>query len=168
MASYILIGPMGVGKTTIGRALAQRLALDFIDSDHIIEERQGKSISEIFIEDGEEAFRRLERDVVLAVIDKPGVVALGGGACLSAQAQEAIAASGAEVIFLDISLAEVSKRVGFDKARPLLAINPRSKWQELMAARRPLYEKLATLQIMVDGKSKSEIVDEILDQRKVS
>ena len=168
MARYILIGPMGVGKTTIGSALAQRLSLEFNDSDHIIEEREGKSIGEIFIEDGEAAFRRVEEEVVLAAIEEPGVLALGGGACLSAQAQEAITASGAEVVFLDISLSEVSKRVGFDKARPLLAINPRSKWQELMAARRPLYEKLATLQIVVDGKNKSEIVDEILEKRKVS
>lgn len=168
MASYILIGPMGVGKTTIGRTLAQRLTLDFIDSDQIIEKRQGKSISEIFIEDGEAAFRNVEREVVLAAIDQPGVVALGGGACLTSEAQAAISASGAEVIFLDISLSEVSKRVGFDKARPLLAINPRSKWQELMAVRRPLYEKLATHQIVVDGKTKSEIVEEILDKRKVS
>ena len=168
MARYILIGPMGVGKTTIGSSLAQRLSLEFNDSDHIIEEREGKSIGEIFIEDGEAAFRRVEEEVVLAAIEEPGVLALGGGACLSPQAQEAITASGAEVVFLDISLSEVSKRVGFDKARPLLAINPRSKWQELMAARRPLYEKLATLRIVVDGKNKSEIVDEILEKRKVS
>ena len=159
---------MGVGKTTIGTSLAHRLSLPFHDSDRLIEERFHKSISEIFIEDGEDEFRRREREVVLEVIPQPGVLALGGGACLSPDAQAAIATSGAIVVFLDVSLPEIAKRVGFDKARPLLAINPRSTWQELMAARRPTYEKLATIKVVVDGKSKNEIVDEILQIKKVS
>lgn len=166
MASYILIGPMGVGKTTIGKALAHELSLDFNDTDELIEARVGKPIGDIFVEDGEEFFREIELQVVLESLPAPGVLSLGGGACLSQQAQSAIKSSGAKVIFLDISLAEVSKRVGFDKARPLLAINPRSQWQSLMDIRKPIYASLASQHLVVDGKSSHDIVTEIVGAGK--
>lgn len=166
MASYILIGPMGVGKTTIGRGLAQELSLDFNDTDELIEARVGKPIGDIFVEDGEEFFREVELQVVLEACPKSGVLSLGGGACLAPQAQSAIKSSEAQVIFLDISLSEVSKRVGFDKARPLLAINPRSQWQSLMDIRKPIYTRLASQHLVVDGKSSHEIISEILGADK--
>ena len=162
MATYILIGPMGVGKSTVGAELAHRLGETFIDTDALIEERTGRTIADIFVEDGEAAFREIESTVVLESLNTPGVLSLGGGACVSEPALTEIAQSSAHVIFLDISLSEVSKRVGFDQARPLLAINPRSRWQELMSARRPIYEKLADQTIVVDGKGVKEIVDEIV------
>ena len=161
MPSHILIGPMGVGKSTVGAELAKALNTPFIDTDRVIEERSGKSVSDIFIEDGETAFRAKEEDVLIETLKNDGVLALGGGACVSERAQDALRKSGAQIIFLDISLAEVSKRVGFDQARPLLALNPRTKWQELMEKRRSIYESLASKHILVDGKSVSDIVSEI-------
>lgn len=162
MPTHILIGPMGVGKTSIGQSLAKRLAVDFHDTDLMVEERTKQSISEIFVEQGEESFRKLEYEELLQGLNFDGVLALGGGACVTDLAQRAIRNSRAKVIFLDISLKEVAARVGFDSARPLLAINPRSQWQSLMDARRPIYLALAEMTIQVDGKSIGEIVDEIV------
>jgi len=158
---------MGVGKTTIGRLLAQKIGSRSIDTDSLIEEREKKSIGDIFVEDGEAYFRNLEQEILESSMKTEGVLSLGGGACLSQRAQDLLRASGSPIIFLDISLAEVSKRVGFDKARPLLAINPRSKWQELMDQRRPIYESLADIHIVVDGLSKSEIVSRIVNEAEV-
>lgn len=162
MATHILIGPMGVGKSTVGAELARRIGQPFIDTDALIEKQTGRTISDIFVEDGEPKFREIESRVVQDSLNAPGVISLGGGACVSEPARTHIVQSNALVIFLDISLSEVSKRVGFDQARPLLAINPRSRWQELMNARRPIYEELADRTIVVDGKSVEEIVDEIV------
>lgn len=162
MAQILVIGPMGVGKTTIGKAVAKRLNLPFIDTDHVVEKSVGKTVADIFIEDGEPFFREKEESALAQALSTDGVVALGGGACVAEESQAAIRKSGARVIFLDISLSEVSKRIGFDKARPLLAINPRSKWQELMNVRRPIYESLADKIILVDGKKISQIVDEVV------
>lgn len=162
MAQILVIGPMGVGKTTIGKAVAKRLNLTFVDTDHVVEKSVGKTVADIFIEDGEPFFREKEKSALAQALSTDGVVALGGGACVAEESQAAIRKSGARVIFLDISLSEVSKRIGFDKARPLLAINPRSKWQELMNVRRPIYESLADKIILVDGKKISQIVDEVV------
>ena len=153
---------MGVGKTSIGLALAKKLNENFVDTDEAIEKSTGKSVSEIFLEDGEESFRILEAKALADGLKSAGILSLGGGACIPSKAQELIRASSGQVIFLDISLKEVSGRIGFDKARPLLAINPRSKWQNLMEARRPIYESLSDNTILVDGKSEEEIVEEIL------
>ena len=153
---------MGVGKTSVGQALAHRLNSTFTDTDLMVEERTGRTISEIFVEDGEPAFRKLEGDALRDALKTDGVLALGGGACTSSEAQGLIQGAKAIVIFLDISLKEVSSRVGFDSARPLLAINPRSQWQNLMEARRPIYQRLADITILVDGKSVDAIVEEIV------
>lgn len=143
--------------------LAERLRSSFLDTDEMVEADTHKSISDIFIEDGEEHFRSLEFDALSRALRSDGVVALGGGACIPDAAQELLRDTSAPIIFLNISLAAVSSRVGFDKARPLLAINPRSKWQELMEKRRPIYEELASLTITVDEMSVDEIVKEIVE-----
>ena len=159
----VLIGPMGAGKTTIGSEIAKRLQLSFADTDALIENDQGKSVSEIFVEDGEPHFRLVEESVVIdALISEEGVLSLGGGAVMNAEVAKALKSSPAKKVFLDISLAAVSPRVGFDNARPLLMVNPRQKWSELMNLRRPTYEALADLTIDVSEKSVSEITDEII------
>ena len=163
----ILIGPMGSGKTTIGQLVASNLGIPFRDTDHVIEERAGKSVSDIFLEDGEDEFRILERKVLRDELLSDGtVLALGGGAPISVDAQSALRAIASLVIYLDISLATVAPRIGFNRDRPLLLHNPRGQWQTLMEARRPIYESIADTVIDVNEKSESEIVTLILEVLK--
>lgn len=160
----ILIGPMGSGKTTIGRHLAQTLEIPFRDTDELIEESSGRTISDIFLEDGEDEFRILEKKVLRAeLLTDDTVLALGGGAPLSPDAQSALRAIASRVIYLDISLATVAPRIGFNRDRPLLLNNPRGQWQTLMEARRPIYESIADVVIDVNDKSESQVVEQILE-----
>jgi shikimate kinase len=155
----ILIGPMGSGKTTIGSLLAQRLGLSFRDTDHLIEEQEGKTVSQIFLDQGEDAFRVIEKRVLREELLTDGtVLSLGGGAPISIDAQSALRAISSHIIFLDISLSTVAPRIGFNRDRPLLLNNPRGQWQTLMEARRPIYEAIADATINVDDKSEEEIV----------
>lgn len=160
----ILIGPMGSGKTTIGQLLASELEIPFRDTDHVIEERASKSVSDIFLEDGEDEFRILEKKVLRdELLSDDTVLALGGGAPISMDAQSALRAIASPVVYLDISLATVAPRIGFNRDRPLLLHNPRGQWQTLMEARRPIYESIADTVIDVNDKSESEIVTLILE-----
>jgi len=160
----ILIGPMGSGKTTIGKSLAQKLSLEFRDTDSVIERREQKTVSQIFIEDGEDAFRAIEREVLKEELQgSDTVLALGGGAPISAEAQSALQASDSHVVYLDISLANVAPRIGFNRDRPLLLNNPRGQLQTLMEARRPIYESVADTVVDVNKRSQSEIVAQILE-----
>uniref|UniRef100_UPI0040492EE2 shikimate kinase n=1 Tax=Candidatus Planktophila sp. TaxID=2175601 RepID=UPI0040492EE2 len=155
----ILIGPMGSGKTTIGSLLAEKLGLAFRDTDHLIEEREEKPVSQIFLDQGEDAFRAIEKRVLRDELHTDGtVLSLGGGAPISIDAQSALRAISSYIIFLDISLSTVVPRIGFNRDRPLLLNNPRGQWQTLMEARRPIYEALADVTINVDDKSEEEIV----------
>ena len=163
----ILIGPMGSGKTTIGQLLASELEIPFRDTDHVIEERASKSVSDIFLEDGEDEFRILEKKVLRdELLSDDTVLALGGGAPISMDAQSALRAIASPVIYLDISLATVAPRIGFNRDRPLLVHNPRGQWQTLMEARRPIYESIADSVIDVNDKSETEIVAAILEVLK--
>ena len=155
----ILIGPMGSGKTTIGSLLAEKLGLSFRDTDHLIEEQEGKTVSQIFLDQGEDAFRAIEKRVLREELLTDGtVLSLGGGAPISMDAQSALRAIASHIIFLDISLSTVAPRIGFNRDRPLLLNNPRGQWQTLMEARRPIYEAIADATINVDDKSEEEIV----------
>lgn len=155
----ILIGPMGSGKTTIGSLLAEKLGLTFRDTDHLIEECEEKPVSQIFLDQGEDAFRAIEKRVLRDELLTDGtVLSLGGGAPISIDAQSALRAISSYIIFLDISLSTVVPRIGFNRDRPLLLNNPRGQWQTLMEARRPIYEALADVTINVDDKSEEEIV----------
>lgn len=163
----ILIGPMGSGKTTIGQLLASNLGITFRDTDHVIEERAGKTVSDIFLEDGEDEFRILEKKVLRdELLSDDTVLALGGGAPISMDAQSALRAIASPVVYLDISLATVAPRIGFNRDRPLLLHNPRGQWQTLMEARKPIYESIADSIIDVNEKSESEIVSLILEVLK--
>ena len=163
----ILIGPMGSGKTTIGQLIAKRLDIAFRDTDQVIEGETGRTVSDIFLEDGEDAFRLLEKGVLRNELLSDGtVLALGGGAPISMDAQSALRAIASPVVYLDISLATVAPRIGFNRDRPLLLHNPRGQWQTLMEARRPIYESIADTVIDVNTKSENEIVDEILEVLK--
>ena len=163
----ILIGPMGSGKTTIGQLIAAQLQIPFRDTDHVIEEVSGRSVSDIFLEDGADAFRAIEKRILREeLLTDNTVLALGGGAPISVDAQSALRAIASPVIYLDISLAAVAPRIGFNRDRPLLLHNPRGQWQTLMEARRPIYESIADVVIDVNEKSESEIVSQIIEAIK--
>lgn len=161
----VLVGPPGSGKTTVGRLLAQSHGVDFRDTDHDVEVTAGKPVTEIFVDDGEPAFRALEREAVAAALrEHEGVLALGGGAVLDEATQEALAAyaaQGGAVVFLDVSLAHAAPRVGFNQSRPLLLGNPRARWAALMEARRPVYERVSTVRVLTDGLEPQAVAQSI-------
>ena len=162
MKRVVLIGAPGSGKSTVGAALAKVRALDFIDTDQLIEEREGKAITDIFVVDGEPHFRAVELETLKHVLTLNDVViSLGGGAPISDHAQQLINSSESTVIFLDVSLATAAPRVGFNRDRPLLLGNPRAQWQALSDKRRPIYEALADVSIKVDDMSVEAIISEI-------
>jgi shikimate kinase len=155
---------MGSGKSTIGKSLANKLSLQFRDTDAVIEEQEKKTVSQIFIEDGEDAFRLIEKSVLRQeLLTDDTVLALGGGAPISIDAQSALRAIKSHVVYLDISLANVAPRIGFNRDRPLLLNNPRGQWQRLMEARRPIYESIADTIVDVNKRSQSEIVSQIME-----
>jgi shikimate kinase len=163
MSRILLIGPPGAGKSTVGQALANKLRIDFIDTDQVIEDETGKNITDIFVVDGEPHFRALELQTLRKVLSfEAGVISLGGGAPISEDAQEAIEQSNSHIVFLDVSLATAAPRVGFNRDRPLLLGNPRAQWQALSDNRRPIYEKLADHAIKVDDMNVNQIVAEIV------
>jgi shikimate kinase len=162
MSTVVLIGPPGAGKSSVGKALAKIAQLPFHDTDALIEERSQKKISEIFVDDGEPVFRKLEAEVVSESLQLlTGVLSLGGGAILDPKTQSLIQSSSAHVVFLDVSIAQAGPRVGFNKDRPLLLINPRQQWLSLMEKRRPIYEELADFTVSTDNKKPNEVAHEI-------
>jgi shikimate kinase len=165
--AVVLVGPPGAGKTTIGQALAAALEVGFHDTDTAIEADQGCSISDIFVLEGEPAFRALERaEVARSLGAERGVVALGGGAPMDPETREAL--EGHVVVFLDVAIADAAKRVGFDGSRPLLAINPRASWTKLMNERRPTYESVATHRVDTAARAVADIVEEIVGRLQAS
>ena len=157
----VVVGPPGAGKTTVGQALAERLGVAFHDVDAAIEAAEGRSISDIFVDDGEPVFRDLERtEVARSLAEERGVVALGGGAVMDPLTEDAL--RGHVVVFLDVAIADASRRIGFDKSRPLLAVNPRASWVTMMNHRRPTYERVASVRVDTAGKTPDAIVDELV------
>jgi shikimate kinase len=165
MPHLILIGPPGCGKSTVGAALAQKLTIDFIDTDVAIESSYGHKISDIFVDKGEEFFRDLEFNVLgQSLMIENCVLSLGGGAPIAQRAQDLLKSANAPIFFLDVSLAVAAPRVGFNRDRPLLLGNPRAQWQSLAKTRRPIYESLASFVIKVDAMSVEEVVDVIVSK----
>ena len=159
MSRILLIGPPGAGKSTVGEVLAKALGMPFVDTDQEIEKESGKTITDIFVVDGEPHFRELEIETLKRVLTLESVViSLGGGAPISDEAQQIIQNSNSHTVFLDVSLATAAPRVGFNRDRPLLLGNPRAQWQALSDKRRPIYELLADDCIKVDDMDVDQVV----------
>lgn len=158
----VLVGPMGVGKSTVGQLLAERLGVSYRDTDDDIVAEQGRTIAEIFVDEGEPVFRAIEKRAVhKALAEHDGVLALGGGAILDADTRALLAEQ--RVVYLSMDVEEAVKRTGLNAARPLLAVNPRKQWRELMEARRHLYEEVATAVVATDGRTPQEVTEVALD-----
>ena len=156
----VLVGPPGSGKTTIGRLVAEARGVAFRDTDTDIESTTGKSVSDIFVEDGEPRFRELEvAAVTSALADHDGVLALGGGAVANADVRKSL--QGQRVVFLDVGLSAAAERVGFAQSRPLLVLNPRAELKRLMTERRPHYESVATAVVLTDDRSPEDVAAEV-------
>ena len=157
----VLVGAPGAGKSTVGRLLAQRLALPFQDIDDAIEAEAGMPVSQIFITQGEAHFRELERaQVARSLAHESGVVALGGGAVLDAGSRTLLA--GLPVVWLQVGLADALSRVGMNQARPLLLGNVRGTLLRMLQERAPLYEQVAAVTVPTDGRDPSDVVDVIV------
>ncbi|MFK0222380.1 shikimate kinase [Streptomyces vinaceus] len=158
----VLVGPMGSGKSTVGALLAERLGVPYRDTDADIVAAQGREISDLFVDEGEPYFRELERQAVAAAVaGHTGVLALGGGAVLDEGTRGLLA--GLPVAYLSMDVEEAVRRVGLGQARPLLAVNPRRQWRELMEARRPLYTEVARVVVATDDRTPEEVAQAVLD-----
>lgn len=162
--SLFLTGPMGAGKSTIGRQLSKQLKLPFHDSDHEIEHRTGVDIPLIFELEGEAGFRKREAAIIDELTRLPGIIlATGGGAILDPVNRQHLAGRGT-VVYLHTSVDQQLRRTGRDRHRPLLQTdNPRRKLAELMAEREPLYREIADIVIETDGKRVQSVVKQICD-----
>jgi len=159
----VLMGPPGSGKTTVGRAVADLLGVELRDTDEAVEAVAGRSISDIFVYEGEPRFRELERaEVASSLASHRGVLSLGGGAVMDPATATALA--GHTVVFLDVGIADAAKRVGFSQSRPLLAMNPRAQWTRMMDLRRPTYERLASFSVLTTGRTPQDIAAEIVQR----
>jgi shikimate kinase len=155
----ILVGPPGSGKSTVGPLLAARLRTGFLDTDDEVEATTRKRAGDIFVEDGEQAFRALEWPVVRRALSYPGVVALGSGAVLDRGVQRLLA--GQQVVYLETGFAEVAKRVGMNRPRVPVPGNPRGMLRAMLEERLPLYQDVALVTVRTDDLSPEEVADQI-------
>lgn len=157
----VLVGAPGSGKTTVGELVAAASGLSFRDVDADIVAAAGKPISDIFVDDGEPAFRALEREAVATALETfDGVLALGGGAILAEETRDRLA--GHTVVYLSVAFADAISRVGLGAGRPLLTVNPRATMRFLLDQRRPLYEAVATLTVATDGQTPADVAARIV------
>ena len=156
----VLVGPMGAGKTTVGRLLADAWGVTLRDTDQDVEQAEGRTVSDIFVDSGEDYFREQEHVAVLAgLAEHDGVLALGGGAVLDPRTRQAL--TGHQVVFLRVGLSDAVKRVGLGTGRPLLLGNVRSRVKQLLDERLPVYVAVADVVVDTDGRSAEDVADEV-------
>jgi shikimate kinase len=163
--NLFLVGPMGAGKSAVGRQLARQLHLEFVDSDEEVEKRTGVDIPFIFEKEGEAGFRKREARVIDDLSQKDGIVlATGGGAIMDPQNRNNLGARGL-VVYLHTSVDQQLSRTRKGRDRPLLdSDDPRAVLETLMAAREPLYREIADLTVDTDGRKVRAVVDEIIER----
>ena len=159
--SLVLVGAPGAGKSTVGRRVAEQLGGPFVDTDLLIEASSAMSVSDIFVTLGEPEFRRREEEAVAeALRTQRGVVALGGGAVLSAATRSRLAQH--RVVWLRVSMAEAATRVGMNTARPLLLGNVRTKLSSLLDERTPLYDEVSSAVVDTSDRKLREVINDVL------
>lgn len=156
----VLVGPMGAGKTTVAELLGARWGVTVRDTDHDVEAGAGRTISEIFVDEGEQGFRSRERAAVAEALEAhPGVLALGGGAVLDPDTRAAL--RGHRVVFLEVGVSDAVKRVGLGITRPLLMGNMRARIKALLEERLPVYREVASITVHTDGRTPEDVADEV-------
>ena len=159
----VVVGPPAAGKTTVGTAVAAALGVGFRDTDADVEATTGTTVADLFVQLGEPHFRALEEDAVArALTEHDGVLALGGGAVLSAATRERLVASGCTVAWLHVDVASAAHRVGLSRDRPLLAVNPRAMLRTMLEARAPLYAEVSTVTVPTAGRPITDVVADVL------
>jgi shikimate kinase len=162
MPRAVLVGPPGAGKTTVGQLLADRWGVTFRDTDADVERTAGMSVSDIFVTEGEERFRELERAAVAAALEShDGVLALGGGAVLDPATRAALA--GHTVVHLNVGSSDAAKRVGLARDRPLLIEAPRTRLAAMLRERAPLYAEVATNVVDTSGRTPEDVAESVAD-----
>lgn len=160
MPAVVLVGPMGAGKSTVGALLASRLGVTLRDTDEDIAAAAGKSVQDIFVDEGEAHFREVEASAVAAALaEHEGVVSLGGGAVLADQTR--ILLKEHTVVYLRVGVADAVKRVGLGSGRPMLLGNVRGRIKTLLEERAPIYESVATLVVDTDGRAADDVAAEL-------
>jgi shikimate kinase len=158
--TVVLIGPMGAGKSTVGRLVADALGVGVADTDELVEHRTGRTVAELFIDEGEAYFRELEREAVAdALVSHDGVLALGGGAVLDADTRKRL--DGHRVVFLRVGLTDAAQRVGLGVSRPLLLGNVRGRIKQLLDERTPVYESVAGHVVDTDGLTARDVANQV-------
>ena len=159
MSAIVLVGPPSAGKTSVGLLLAAELGVPFADTDDLVAAAAGKPVGDIFIEDGEQVFRELERGAVARGLDavgpEGGVLALGSGAVLDPDVRRMLA--GQVIIFLEAGFATVAKRTGMDRPRVVIPGNPRGRLRAMLEERRPVYAGLASITAATDDMAPEEV-----------
>lgn len=164
-SNIVLVGPMGSGKSAVGRRLAKQLHRDFVDSDDVVEQRTGVDIAYIFDKEGESGFRKREREVISELTKRRGIViATGGGAILSTRNRNNLARSG-HVVYLHTSVKQQLKRTRRGKERPLISAgDPEDVLTRLMSLREPLYRQIADVVVETDGRTVAAVTRELHDR----
>ncbi|GAB2188589.1 shikimate kinase AroK [Sessilibacter sp. MAH2] len=160
--NIVLVGPMGVGKSTIGRMLAQLTQREFKDTDHVVEERTGADIPWIFDVEGEEGFRARETSVLQDLLQVRNLVLATGGGIVTREENRELLNNNSVVVYLTASVEQLYKRTRKDKKRPLLQVeNPKAKIEGLIAERAPLYESVSHYQVSTDNKTPKAVAEKI-------
>jgi len=163
MQNLILIGPMGSGKTTVGKQLAKRTRMDFVDSDHVIEDRCGVSISTIFDIEGEDGFRKRETKILSELCERTGIVLATGGGAITVEESRILLRKSGFVIYLKTAIETQLARTKKNNNRPLLEnVDAERRLTELMEERGALYEQEADLIVTSGERIVSKVVDEIM------
>ena len=163
MSAIVLIGPPSAGKTSVGSLLAAELGVPFADTDDLVAAAAGKPVGDIFVDDGEQVFRELERGAVArgldAVAPEGGVLALGSGAVLDPDVRRMLA--GQVIVYLEAGFATVARRTGMDRPRVVIPGNPRGRLRAMLEERRPVYAGLASVTVATDDMAPEEVAADL-------